>query len=104
MKIAVTLFLFFGALAVWDQDAADRKMADQKSEGTREPIPMEDIMLYTSFDVAKTLGLRESNEVIEWTHRGLIPHVRLPNGAIRYRDQDIKSFLEYCAVQRKPKQ
>jgi excisionase family DNA binding protein len=49
--------------------------------------------LLTARQVADTLGV-SAETVLRWTRRGELPAIRLPGGAIRYREDAIDAWLE----------
>ena len=49
--------------------------------------------LLTARQVADLLGV-SSETVLRWTRRGLLPAIRLPGGAIRYRESDLEAWLQ----------
>jgi excisionase family DNA binding protein len=48
--------------------------------------------LLTARDVADRLGVHPET-VLRWTRRGGLPAIRLPGGAIRYREDEIDGWL-----------
>ncbi|MGH3077240.1 MAG: helix-turn-helix domain-containing protein [Gaiellaceae bacterium] len=48
--------------------------------------------LVTARDVAEQLGVTPKT-VLRWTGRGLLPAIRLPSGALRYRPEDVDAWL-----------
>jgi excisionase family DNA binding protein len=48
--------------------------------------------LLTARAVAELLGV-STETVLRWTRRGQLPAIRLPGGAIRYREGDLESWL-----------
>ena len=48
--------------------------------------------LLTARQVADTLGV-STETVLRWTRRGDLPAIRLPGGAIRYREHDLDDWL-----------
>jgi excisionase family DNA binding protein len=48
--------------------------------------------LLTAREVADLLGV-SSETVLRWTRRGDLPAIKLPGGAIRYREPDIEQWL-----------
>jgi excisionase family DNA binding protein len=48
--------------------------------------------LLTARAVADTLGV-SAETVLRWTRRGELPAIRLPGGAIRYREADLEDWL-----------
>jgi excisionase family DNA binding protein len=49
--------------------------------------------LLTARELANTLGV-SAETVLRWTRRGELPAIRLPGGAIRYRQTDLDGWLE----------
>lgn len=49
--------------------------------------------LLTARELADTLGV-SAETVLRWTRRGELPAIRLPGGAIRYRQNDLDAWLE----------
>jgi excisionase family DNA binding protein len=48
--------------------------------------------LVTARELADTLGV-SAETVLRWTRRGDLPAIRLPGGAIRYRESDLDAWL-----------
>lgn len=48
--------------------------------------------LLTAREVADMLGV-SAETVLRWTRRGELPAIRLPGGAIRYREADLEEWL-----------
>jgi excisionase family DNA binding protein len=48
--------------------------------------------LLTAREVAGLLGVSPET-VLRWTRRGELPAVRLPGGAIRYREEELEVWL-----------
>jgi excisionase family DNA binding protein len=48
--------------------------------------------LLTARAVADTLGV-SAETVLRWTRRGELPAIRLPGGAVRFRDDDLDQWL-----------
>ena len=48
-------------------------------------------------DVAGLLGV-SAETVLRWTRRGDLPAIRLPGGAIRYRQDELDGWLEKRAA------
>jgi excisionase family DNA binding protein len=48
--------------------------------------------LVTARQVAEHLGVTPKT-VLRWTGRGLLPAIKLPSGAIRYRPEDVDAWL-----------
>jgi excisionase family DNA binding protein len=53
--------------------------------------------LMTARTVAEQLGVSPET-VLRWTRRGELPAIRLPGGAIRYREDEIDGWLEERAT------
>jgi excisionase family DNA binding protein len=53
--------------------------------------------LLTARAVADLLGV-SSETVLRWTRRGELPGIRLPGGAIRFREEEIDGWLEQRAT------
>ena len=53
--------------------------------------------LLTARTVAETLGV-STETVLRWTRRGELPAIRLPGGAIRYRDAELEEWLRLRAT------
>jgi excisionase family DNA binding protein len=49
--------------------------------------------LVTAREFAGLLGV-STETVLRWTRRGEVPAIRLPGGAIRYRETDLDAWLE----------
>jgi excisionase family DNA binding protein len=49
--------------------------------------------LLTAREVAHRLGVSPET-VLRWTRRGELPAIRLPGGAIRYREHELDGWLE----------
>ena len=56
--------------------------------------------LLTARDVADLLGV-SAETVLRWTRRGELPAIRLPGGAIRYREDKVDGWLEERATPRR---
>lgn len=50
------------------------------------------IGLLTAREVADLLGV-SAETVLRWTRRGDLPAIRLPSGALRYRDAELDGWL-----------
>jgi excisionase family DNA binding protein len=50
------------------------------------------VRLLTAREVADRLGL-SAETILRWTRRGDLPAIRLPGGAIRYRESDLERWL-----------
>ena len=55
--------------------------------------------LLTAREVAGLLGV-SAETVLRWTRRGEVPALRLPGGAIRYREDDLDEWLRSRYVYR----
>ena len=55
--------------------------------------------LLTAREVAGLLGV-SAETVLRWTRRGDLPAIRLPGGAIRYREDDLDGWLAARATGR----
>ena len=53
--------------------------------------------LLTARAVAETIGVG-TETVLRWTRRGDLPAVRLPGGALRYREDALDAWLEERAT------
>jgi excisionase family DNA binding protein len=53
--------------------------------------------LLTARDVAELLGVTPAT-VLRWTRQNQLPAVRLPSGAIRYREVELDEWLAVRAV------
>lgn len=53
--------------------------------------------LLTARHVAELLDV-SAETVLRWTRRGELPAIRLPGGAIRYREAEIEGWLEERAT------
>jgi len=53
--------------------------------------------LLTARDVAERLDV-SAETVLRWTRRGELPAIRLPGGAIRYREDELEGWLEERAT------
>ena len=53
--------------------------------------------LRTAREVADLLGV-SSETILRWTRRGELPAIRLPGGALRYREDDLEAWLEQRAT------
>jgi len=49
--------------------------------------------LLTARQVADMIGV-SAETVLRWTRRGDLPAIRLPGGAIRYREAELDSWIE----------
>jgi excisionase family DNA binding protein len=49
--------------------------------------------LLTARQVAADVGV-SAETVLRWTRRGELPAIKLPGGAIRYRERDLEAWLE----------
>jgi excisionase family DNA binding protein len=66
------------------------------STGSRGVAATPDRLL-TARDLADRLGVSVET-VLRWTRRGDVPAIRLPGGAIRYREDEIECWLEERAT------
>jgi len=48
--------------------------------------------LLTAREVAELIGV-SSETILRWTRRGDLPAIRLPGGAIRYREAELGEWL-----------
>ena len=55
--------------------------------------------LMTARELADVLGV-STETVLRWTRRGELPAIRLPGGAIRYRQDDLDEWLDLRATSR----
>lgn len=53
--------------------------------------------LLTTREVADQLGV-SAETVLRWTRRGELPAIRLPGGAIRFREADLDDWLQERAT------
>jgi excisionase family DNA binding protein len=53
--------------------------------------------LFTARAVADLLGV-SAETVLRWSRRGQLPAIRLPGGAIRFRQRDLDGWLEERAT------
>lgn len=53
--------------------------------------------LLTARAVSELLGVH-AETILRWTRRGELPAIRLPGGAIRYRENDLDGWLEERAT------
>jgi excisionase family DNA binding protein len=51
--------------------------------------------LMTAREVADLLGVSPET-ILRWTRRGVLPAIRLPGGALRYREDDLHQWLEHA--------
>ena len=49
--------------------------------------------LLTARQVAELVGM-STETVLRWTRKGTLPAIRLPGGALRYREADLEQWLE----------
>lgn len=49
--------------------------------------------LLTAREVAELLGV-STETIVRWTRKGELPAIRLPGGALRYREDDLERWLE----------
>ena len=57
------------------------------------------VALLTAREVAELLGV-SAETTLRWTRAGKLPAIRLPSGAIRYREADIDEWLAARATGR----
>jgi excisionase family DNA binding protein len=57
--------------------------------------------LLTAREVGELLGL-STETVLRWSRRGKLPAVRLPSGAIRFREVDLDEWIADHATSRNP--
>ena len=48
--------------------------------------------LLTARDVAELLGV-SAETVLRWTRKGKLPAIRLPGGALRFREAELEAWL-----------
>jgi excisionase family DNA binding protein len=53
--------------------------------------------LFTARQVAAMLGV-STETILRWTRRGELPAIKLPGGAIRYRETDLEAWLDEHAT------
>jgi len=53
--------------------------------------------LLTAREVAELLSV-STETVLRWTRRGDLPALRLPGGAIRYRQTELDAWLATCTT------
>jgi excisionase family DNA binding protein len=53
--------------------------------------------LMTAREVADLLGVSPET-ILRWTRRGELPAIRLPGGALRYREDDLHQWLDTRAT------
>jgi excisionase family DNA binding protein len=53
--------------------------------------------LLTARQVAELIGV-STETVLRWTRRGELPAIRLPGGALRYREADLDDWLSRRAT------
>jgi excisionase family DNA binding protein len=53
--------------------------------------------LLTARELAGVLAV-STETVLRWTRRGEVPAIRLPGGAIRYREDDLEAWLQKRAT------
>jgi excisionase family DNA binding protein len=53
--------------------------------------------LLTARALAERLGV-SSETVLRWTRRGELPAIRLPSGAIRFREAEVEAWLQERAT------
>jgi predicted DNA-binding transcriptional regulator AlpA len=54
--------------------------------------------LLTAREVADRFGFKSPETILRWTRQGKLPAYKLPNGAIRYRENDLEARLEEWAT------
>ena len=54
--------------------------------------------LLTAREVAERFNLKCTETVLRWVRHGKLPAIRLPGGAIRFREEDIESCLASWAT------
>ena len=67
--------------------------------GSHEVHPQPAGRLLTSREVAELLGVH-TETVLRWTRKGSLVAIRLPGGALRYREDTLNAWLEDCAMAR----
>jgi excisionase family DNA binding protein len=50
--------------------------------------------LLTAREVAEMVGVRSAETVLRWTREGKLPAIRLPGGALRYRESDLEACCD----------
>jgi excisionase family DNA binding protein len=55
------------------------------------------VPLLTAREVGDMLGV-STKTVLRWTRRGDLPAIRLPGGAIRFREDDLDEWLDVRAT------
>jgi len=55
--------------------------------------------LMTAREVAGELGV-SAETVLRWTKRGALPGLRLPSGALRYRAEELRRWIDARATPR----
>jgi excisionase family DNA binding protein len=53
--------------------------------------------LLTAREVAQVIGV-STETILRWTRRGDLPAIRLPGGAIRFREDDLEQWLSHRAT------
>ena len=53
--------------------------------------------LLTARAVAELVGV-STETILRWTRRGQLPAIRLPGGAIRFREDELEAWLEKRAT------
>jgi excisionase family DNA binding protein len=53
--------------------------------------------LLTARELAELLGV-STETVLRWTRRGTLPAIRLPGGAIRFRQDELDAWLDLRAT------
>jgi excisionase family DNA binding protein len=55
------------------------------------------VSLLTAREIAELIGV-SSETVLRWTRKGMLPAIRLPGGAIRYREDEFEAWLTVRAT------
>jgi excisionase family DNA binding protein len=58
------------------------------------------VTLLTARAVGRELGV-STETVLRWMRRGELPAIRLPGGAVRFREKDLEAWLEQRATPRR---
>ena len=61
-------------------------------DGFQERAGMGMAVLLTVRDVAERLGYSRST-ILAWTRRGILPGFRMPDGALRYREEELEVWI-----------
>jgi excisionase family DNA binding protein len=64
-----------------------------------ETAQKQDLQLLTAEDVARILKVAKVTPY-QWARRGILPHYRL-EGAVRFKMEDIKAFVDDRRVERR---